>query len=510
MFDFQFYAYSLLALFVAWLLKPAVLTFTSPLRNVPGPFLTRFTRLWELRQIFQHDFATFNIALHKKYGVSVAPTLACILIIVGPVVRLAPNRYSIADAEAARIILGHGSVLDKSNYYMAFGSPAITNLFTEPKKVVHAKFRRPIAQLYSNTNLVSYEPFVEVCNQILAHSLREHARHGNPFDMRELMQYYAFDVIGEITVGSRFGLMEDAGDKSGVIDAIDGLIYNAATFGTVPEVFLAVFHVASFLKLPSPFQKILDFINLNIQNRVSGKTKSREDRQDFLDKLLPLEKEGKATRRDTLDACGSNVAAGSDTTAISLAAVFAYLAMHPAVLARLRQELDDAMNNGTISDPIKFREAQGLPYLRAVINESLRVHPAVGAPLTRVLGKDGANLAGHYFPPGSEVGVNPWVMHQDEDIFGPDASQYKPERWLTDDAEKLSTMERNFLAFGAGPRVCIGKNISLLEMNKVIPQIVRKFDFELVSDSKTGKAYDWKTFWFTKQDFKCIVRERTT
>ncbi|RAR09523.1 pisatin demethylase [Stemphylium lycopersici] len=494
MLDFGFFACSLLALFVVWLLKPAVLTFTLPLRHVPGPFLARFTRLWELRQILQHDFATFNIALHRKYE---------------PVVRLAPNRYSIADAEAARIILGHGSVLDKSGYYMAFGLPAISNLFTEPNKSVHAKMRRPVAQLYSNTNLMSYEPFVETCNQILAHRLREHARHGDRFDMRELMQYYAFDVIGEITVGSRFGLMEEAGDKSGIIDAIDRGIYTGATFGIVPEAFLALFHVTCFLKLTPNFQRVLDFINTNIHNRVSGKTKSREDRQDFLDKLLPLEQEGKATRRDTLNACGSNIGAGSDTTAISLVAVFAYLAMHPTVLARLRQELDDAMNNGTISDPITFREAQGLPYLRAVINESLRVHPAVGAPLTRIVGKDGANLAGHYFPPGSEVGVNPWVMHYNEEIFGSDAAQFKPERWLTDDAEKRSFMERNSFAFGAGPRVCIGKNISLLEMNKVIPQIVRKFDFELVSDSETGKGYSWKTFWFTKQNFKCVVRERT-
>jgi cytochrome P450 len=433
----------------------------------------------------------------------------CVLIIVGRIVRLAPNRYSIADAEAARAILGHGSGFDKSSYYLPFGSPFAPNMFTEPRLSFHGKMRRPIAQLYSNTNLLSYEPYVETCNKMLVNILKEHARKGDQFDMRELMQWFAFDVIGEITIGSRFGLMEDVGDKTGVVKSIDDLVVHGATFGLVPEAHLVMCYLADFLELTPSFQKVLDFITLNIQNRASGKTKSPEDRQDFLDKLLSLEQEGKATRADTMNACGSNIGAGSDTTAIALTTVLAYLSMYPATLARLRRELDHARISGTISDPITFREAQELPYLHAVIYESLRIHPAVGAPLTRVVGQNGAHLAGQYFPPGSEVGVNAWVIHYDEGVFGPDAWKFNPERWLTDDSEKRAAMERNFLSFGAGPRTCIGKNISLLEMHKVIPYLVQRFDFKLVSDSRSRLGYDWKTYFFTKQNLKCVVRERT-
>jgi len=63
------------------------------------------------------------------------------------------------------------------------------------------------------------------------------------------------------------------------------------------------------------------------------------------------------------------------------------------------------------------------------------------------------------------------------------------------------------LAFGAGPRVCLGKNISLLEMYKVIPQIVNKFDIKILDDSGKG-GYSWKTQWFTKQNLSCVVKER--
>jgi cytochrome P450 len=251
----------------------------------------------------------------------------------------------------------------------------------------------------------------------------------------------------------------------------------------------------------------MEFINLHIHNRVSGRTMSPDNRQDFLDKLIPLQQNGKATRLDTINACGSNIGAGSDTTAISLTATIAHLSTHPKVLAKLREEVDDAISKGTVSDPITFRESQKLPYLHAVIQETLRMHSAVGAPLTRIIGMGGANLAGQYFPPGTEVGVNPWVIHCNKDVFGQDASEFELDRRLVNDTEKRATLDRNLFAFGAGPRTCIGKNISLLEMYKVIPQVLGRFDFEVLADGKPG-GHTWKTFFFAKQSLACIVNER--
>jgi cytochrome P450 len=401
-------------------------------------------------------------------------------------------------------VLGHHNALKKSNYYVAFGDPSRTNTFTELDTQVHATMRRPAAHLYANTNLLSYEPFVDTCNSILLKRLREYSWTGKRLDFRELMQFYAFDVIGELTMGSRFGLMEEDGDSTGVISAIDQTMIHGSTIGLIPELHYVFFSIVKTLKLKNPLGKVLNFITTCIQDRASGRTKSPDDRQDFLDKLLPLEASGKCTRYHTMLACGANIAAGSDTTAISLTAAIGYLAMTPHALAKLREELDRA----NAPDPISFKDAQKLPYLRAVIYETLRMHPAVGAPLARVIGPDGAQLAGYFFPPGTELGVNAWVVHRDTSIFGADADKFNPDRWLTDDAEKRTNMERNSLAFGAGPRVCLGKNISLLEMYKVIPQIVNKFDIEILDDGGKG-GYSWKTLWFTKQNLSCVVKERT-
>jgi len=220
-----------------------------------------------------------------------------------------------------------------------------------------------------------------------------------------------------------------------------------------------------------------------------------------------MEQEGKATRFHTRQAASQNIAAGSDTTAISLTSVLAHLAMYPDTLVALRRELDEATAAGTLSDPATFQEAQKLPYLQAVIMEALRVHPAVAAPMTRVVGPQGLQIAGQFFPLGTEVGVNAWVIHNNTSIFGPDAHVFRPERWLTSNKEERAVLDWSFLAFENGPRTGIGKNISLLEMSKVIPQVVRKYDLNIMPNEK-GERYTWRTRWFAKPSFFAKVERR--
>ncbi|KAI8940568.1 hypothetical protein NX059_004245 [Plenodomus lindquistii] len=465
----------------------------SPLRRVPGPYLARLTRFAEMYSIYKTDYSQHNVALHEQYG---------------PVIRLAPNRYSIADADAAKEILGHKNSLDKTHFYDPFGAPGLPNLFSVRKLSVHATMRRAIAHLYSQSSLLACESAIDACNGILLKRLKAYASEDKTCDIRALMQYFTFDVIGEVTVGSRFGLMEDDGDKDGIIDAIQESLRYGTYVGLLPSLHLWIAKASEWLKVEPSLRKIEKFVVKHLNARISGQSKSPEGRADFLDRLLPLEQEGKVTRTDTLVACFQNIAAGSDTIAISLAAVFGYLAVNPQALRALRLELDTAIKQGALSNPPEFQEAQRLPYLHAVINEALRLHPAVGMPMMRVIGLTGAQLAGHYFPPGTEVGVNPWVMHNNKSIFGADAADFRPERWLEGTPAQRATLDRNMIAFGAGPRVCLGKNLSLLEMYKLVPQVVRDYDFDLIPDTNTEKPWTNSTAWFVWPDMKCKVRER--
>lgn len=132
----------------------------------------------------------------------------------------------------------------------------------------------------------------------------------------------------------------------------------------------------------------------------NDETISTPDRSDFIEKVLALKKVGKATENDVLQAAFVNIGAGSDTTSISLSSVIYGLCQNPTAAKKLQEEIDTFIAKGKLSDPVTFEETGRMPYLQACIKEGLRIHPAVGRPLLRVVPAGGAKLAGQYFPDG--------------------------------------------------------------------------------------------------------------
>lgn len=201
----------------------------------------------------------------------------------------------------------------------------------------------------------------------------------------------------------------------------------------------------------------------------------------------------------------SNVIAGSDTTAISLSAIMYHLLRYPAVMEKLRREIDAFAADGKCSDSVTFRESQEMPYFQAVIKEALRMHSATGLPLWRVVPDGGVEINGYFFPAGTVVGINTWVAHYDEEVF-PDATTFRPERWIEAESnpEKLRAMNEMYMPFGLGTRTCLGKHISILEMSKLIPRIVRDFDF-----STRNENWETENRWFVKPtNFTVRVKQR--
>ena len=123
---------------------------------------------------------------------------------------------------------------------------------------------------------------------------------------------------------------------------------------------------------------------------------------DFLTKFLTIQRENpaKMTDIDILVSLSANIAAGSDTTSITLSAILYHLIRNPGTLKKLRAELDEASKEGKTSDPITFKESQDLPYLQAVIKEGLRIHPATGFTMPRIVPRGGKEMLERYFPAG--------------------------------------------------------------------------------------------------------------
>ena len=96
-------------------------------------------------------------------------------------------------------------------------------------------------------------------------------------------------------------------------------------------------------------------------------------------------------------------------------------------------------------------------------------------------------ICGYYFPAGSIVGMNAWVIHRNRDIFGPDADEFNPDRWL--DVDAAANMDKYIFAFGGGSRTCIGRNFAMAAMSKLVPEFLRQFEIEL-ADPKTELKFD--------------------
>ncbi|MDI1490294.1 MAG: hypothetical protein OHK93_001494 [Ramalina farinacea] len=210
-----------------------------------------------------------------------------------------------------------------------------------------------------------------------------------------------------------------------------------------------------------------------------------EAREDLLAKFLNAKRDnpGLINDRTVLGLSLSMVNAGGDTTAITLSALFYYLLKFPRCLRKLLIELDGKLpteqlrpDDSSFKRVIGWREAQQLPYLEACVKETFRIHPSLSLFLERKVPASGATVAGQHVPGGVIVGCNAWALHRNKAVWGDDVEVYRPERWLECESEVAALRNRTLFQFGAGSHTCLGKNISLLEMYKLVPSFLRAFE----------------------------------
>ncbi|KAH8745562.1 cytochrome protein [Diaporthe sp. PMI_573] len=455
--------------------------FISPLRKVPGPALTRFTNWVEVYYSYRGDYEKRLLALHRKYGA---------------VVRLAPNLFSFNGLEDMRKIYKYGGKWNKPDWYDAFASDtAHPTLICLKDEAEHALRKRQISSLYSMSTLVHYEPgvdrVVDVCvDRLQALIGTSHDKLGAPFDLPEFLQCYAFDVVSAITFDESMDLMTRGPTADGVLAAIRSIIYVSSIMGPVSRLFTCVQRAINFVahfvpNANTPLRKLLTMIATKAEyyQRTMGITKAVSDKSEpFIAKAVGLVAEGKMDTRSILDTCGSNYVAGSDTTGIALSVIVWHIYHHPDKLARLRSEVD-ALGPGRMT----FAQAQALPYLNAVVSEAMRLHPSIVTISPREVPAGGEYLAGYYFPHKTQVGVSAWSIHRNPKVSGPDADVFRPERWL-DETMSAETKVGMSFAFSGGTRSCLGKNIALLEIMKVIPEIVRNIDFKFAESTYTNST----------------------
>lgn len=150
-----------------------------------------------------------------------------------------------------------------------------------------------------------------------------------------------------------------------------------------------------------------------------------------------------------------------------------HILQNPEIEKRLKEELREAWP--VLDEMPKLEELEKLPYLTAVIKESLRVAPSVPYPLPRVVPATGATLSGQHIPGATNVGMSLRFVHMSEEIFA-NPKKFEPDRWLQPDSAAL---DKWLVAFSKGPRGCIGQNLAMCELYMAFAALFRRFELQL-------------------------------
>lgn len=205
-----------------------------------------------------------------------------------------------------------------------------------------------------------------------------------------------------------------------------------------------------------------------------------DKQQDLLSKYIEGARRHKDVSMELLHRLtSSTISAGFDTSAFTMTTILYFLLKTPQTMDRLQDELSKALSSAELSNPPRYTETDRLPYLAAVIKEAMRLYHFLAGPLERVVPVGGSEIAGKWLPGGTVVSVPAAVVHGDVTVYGNDASEFRPERWLEADEHQRVAMERTMLSFGAGKRVCLGRHIAELEMKKVVPRLLLEFDVSI-------------------------------
>ncbi|KAK4209019.1 cytochrome P450 [Rhypophila decipiens] len=481
------------------------------LRHMPGPFLASLTDLWRFRLQYNGSIQPILYNLHKTYG---------------PIVRIGPSTVSISSPEYITSVFGARAGFTKSDSYGGMrtfvptshqslvggtGSSSIGSIIDiQDEKKVKA-IKRAIGTVFLSNNLEKdYEEDVDSTITKLVASLICRAGTGKPFNLYHMvtLQHFQLDFLLRIAFGEDAGCLERGEDVLGLTGLTYRRLQHWYKWQAVPGLERFIFQnwlwsgrmvgKSRWAREGAARVEARRLQKETGKEKGSGEEGSTRRREDLLDKYLAASEihQQAIPPRLLFNLVNSTTAAGTDTTVGTVTVLFYFLLRNPKVRGRLLTELESALEASS-SFPVKYSAVKGLPYLDAVIKETLRLLAVLGTTLDRTVPSQGAVVGGVHLPAGTVVGCSPYVVHRHEATFGEKVDEFRPERWLVDrdginlSEEKRIAMEHATLSWSHGSRTCLGRNLAGMEMKKLIPSILMNFTFELCDqalDIKFGRG----------------------
>ena len=426
--------------------------------------------------------------------------------------RIAPDKILTNDPVTLRYMSSPRSNFRRGTFYDAFSfKPPHTNVLSTKNEKHHNTLRAKLIRGYSGKDLPTLESDIDVNITNLLTLIRAESSRNRSVDFTNLAQYFTLDVLTHIAFSRPVGYLTQNRDVFNYIgSAINFLL--VFELGTNNSTIQSVLHSRIMRPFqPRPTDKagmgaMMGMANSAVAERYGPNPVVKQDmlgsfvRHD----LTQQEAEGEAMVQ---------VLGGSDTTATAIRMIMLYIVTSPTVHARVTKEINenDGLFNGSL---ITSANSRKMTYLQACIKEGIRIWPPIQALQSKLSPPGGETVHGVYIPEAIEVCHNAFTTQRRKEIYGEDAEYFRPERWLEAAAEvgseadglrvdlvqvdetgyvekapagkdegksRLAKMESTLeLVFGSGRFGCLGKLIALIELDKVIPVLLREFDFALV------------------------------
>ncbi|KAK4504427.1 hypothetical protein PRZ48_005343 [Zasmidium cellare] len=472
------------AILVGSLLREAL---RPGVHSIPGPFLAKFTDLWRVYKVWDWTFKEDLPSLHKKYNSSL--------------IRVGPQLLSCSDARAVALIYGFHSNFKKSDMVKAmapvYQGKRQPTMFSAADNQTHARIRRPVAPAYAMSKVIQFEPFVNENVRTFFAKLDElFIQENKPCDYHNWVQYFAFDVVMEMTMSRNLGFMKAGGDVDGVLKQLQKDLDYRGIALSMPLIdrICRLNPLSRFFKpnQSSVFAlrcKAMLAERLNADPTLYAKDEEKRP-QDFVTTFLEIQRgDPSISDGQLIGYTQANLIAGSDTTAVILRTAIYYALKQPWISQRIVEEVDAKCD----AFPVPYRTARfDMPFCAAVVREALRMHFAFIGMMEREVPKGGCEMPdGRILPEGVVIGMHGDLIGRDTSIFGEDADEFNPLRWLKASKEskseyeqRLKMMNAHDLAFGHGARGCIGRHVAEMEIYKFIPTFFGLLEPTLVQQDK--------------------------
>lgn len=493
--SFARYAGALLAISaIYYILSASYYLYFHPLAKFPGPFLAKFSAWLSYYHTLKGDRHIWIWQCHQIYGSAF---------------RYRHDGVLFNTPAAHRAIYETKSNVQKGKFYEVWPIAAgASNTWNSIDKAKHARKRRILNAAFSDKALKSAEPFIihdadRWCELLIEGSGKEWSEARN---MGDWSDYLVMDILGELCYGRSFNLKEPGNNEfraipqlmnqyMGFLNRLANAPFRGAWVWLKPRGLDKLFQRMG----PESIRSWTSFVDSCLEQRINEHTEIQENylttkkgRDDMFHHILqakdPETGQPGYSRAELHNESEQLVIAGSDTTATVFAAMFFYLTRYPIVYAKLTAEIRTAFTDvGQIRDGVPLNSCR---YLRAFIDETMRMNPPVGVEPVREAMAGGTIVEGHHLTQGICLGVSIYALHHNQDIF-PDAPTFKPERWIPDEvagttAESVLLSRSAFVPFSTGPRGCPGKNLAYMEMSIVMAKILFLADVRSVEGNDLG------------------------